>query len=106
MYAKVHERRFLQNDREVVRRITAICDASLLGKIFEEKGMVIDLKKYRSFYEGDKVAAKKAEQLLKEATNANLVGKKSVGLALKVMKGNASSVKTIQGIPHLQIYFV
>ena len=106
MFAKQHEKRLLQDGREVARYITALCDANLLGNVFEEGDLFLDLKTFRAFYEGKKVSKKEAETLLKNAKNVNVVGKKSVALALKVLKVPASSVKKIAGVPHLQIYYV
>lgn len=97
MYCKVHEKK-----GEVV---VALCDAELLGKILREGEAVIDLQKFRSFYEGSKTSEEKAGRELKKCTSANLVGKKAVETAVKagVVKSK-ENVKTIQGIPHLQVY--
>ncbi len=106
MFAKTHEKHLFQEGRETVRYITALCDANLLGSAFEEGDLVLDLKTFRAFYEGKKVSKKEAEALLKNAKNVNVVGKKSVALALKVLKVPSASVKKIAGVPHLQVYYV
>ncbi|MFH1107561.1 MAG: DUF424 family protein [Candidatus Micrarchaeota archaeon] len=106
MYAKVHERTIMESGRPVVRRIVAACDADLLGRVFSEAGMILDLKKYRSFYEGDKVTAGELAVLLEGAKNVNLVGRKTIAAASDCMKITPAGLKKIRGVPHLQIYFV
>ena len=90
----------------VEKRIVAICDADLLGKVFEEGERVLDLQKYRSFYEGEMVTEKGVAELLEGAMSYNLVGKKSIAAAGKVIRIDPKSVMKIGGIPHLQVYFV
>lgn len=104
--AKLHERRFLENGREVVRTITALCDADLLGKVLEEGDLAIDLQKYRSFYEGETVPTEEAARMLREGKNLNIVGKQSVALALKTLNIPKRQVRKIAGVPHLQVYYV
>ncbi|MBI5158803.1 DUF424 family protein [Candidatus Micrarchaeota archaeon] len=97
MYCKIHESK--------KERVLALCDAELLGKILREGEATLDLQSFRSFYEGEKVNASRAEKELKNCTSANLVGKKSVATAVKAkIIAGQENVKTIQGIPHLQIY--
>jgi len=106
MLAKIHRKRISNGEDEAFREILALCDSELLGKVFEEKELILDLKTYHSFYDGEKVNEKKAIELLKNATNINIVGKRSVETAKKALKINAEGVKKIKGIPHLQIYRV
>ena len=106
MYAKLHERTIMESGRPAVRRILAACDAELLGRVFREGDAVLDLQKYRSFYEGGKVTQGELAVLLKESVNINLVGKKTIAVAGKCMKLSPAGVKKIGGVPHLQIYFV
>lgn len=87
-------------------RVTALCDALLLGKVFEQGGRTLDLKTYRAFYEGRKVSEKEAVELIKEAESLNLVGKKSLAAAKKAVGVEASAAKRVKGVPHLQVYRV
>jgi len=89
--------------------VVAICDSELLGQKYKEGEIVLDLDKYRSFYNGfeinesDGKILEKILKEIKEATLINVVGKRSVEL-LKKEGHNISNVKAIAGIPHLQIY--
>ena len=102
MFAKVHERVY----DEGVKRVVAICDAELLGEKFSEGGRVLDLKTYRSFYEGDKVDEEKAIELIRSAHNLNVVGKKAVQAVKKARNIDEGCVKTVEGVPLLQLYEV
>ncbi len=85
--------------------ILAICDSELLGKTLKEGKLVIDLNKYRSFYEGKLISETdpSLEQIIKNADSINIVGKKAIE-TLKKFGLDVSGVKTIESIPHLQIY--
>ena len=106
MLVKIHERKIFSGGREQIRRIIAICDKELLGKVFTEGERVLDLKIYKSFYDGDKLAEEEIIEIIKSAVNANIVGKKSINLASKAIKIEKKNIKKIAGIPHLQIYKV
>ena len=99
MFCRVHEKPYADG---TVRRVVAVCDAELLGKKFSSGERVLDLKTYRSFYEGARASEERVFELLKGCTNANLVGKKSVACGVKVY-GRASPAK-IGGVPVLQVF--
>ena len=105
MFAKVHKRVRHTGGNPIVEQVVALCDAELLGRVFEENDLFLDLKSHRGFYEGNRVSAKAAGELLKGAGNANIVGEKSVAAAKKAF-GKVNGVVKIQGVPHLQIYRV
>ena len=104
--AKVHERTIIESGRPVTRRIVAACDAELLGRVFRDGEVILDLQKYRSFYDGGKVSEGELAVLLAGAKNINLVGKKTIAVAGKCLEVNPAGVRKIKGIPHLQIYLV
>ncbi|MFH1199826.1 MAG: DUF424 family protein [Candidatus Micrarchaeota archaeon] len=106
MYAKVHQRTIMESGRPVTRKIVAVCDAALLGKVFRQGELVLDLQKYRSFYAGEKVTQGRLALLLADAPNVNLVGPKAIAAAALAMKINPARAKTIGGVPHLQVYRV
>lgn len=103
MRAKVHCRKD-STGREL--KVVAVCDKELLGKVFGEGGCVLDLKSYASFYDGAGVTEDKAVELIRNAENLNLVGKKAVAAAGKAIEIDAKSVRKIAGVPHLQVYSV
>ncbi|NUN11796.1 DUF424 family protein [Candidatus Micrarchaeota archaeon] len=102
MKAKIHSR----EQRGQTIEILALCDASLIGKVFESKNAVLDLKTYKAFYDGEKVTEKKAIELVLKYKNLNVVGEKSVKAACKALGLPLTRAKKIGGVPHLQIYFV
>jgi len=82
--------------------VLAACDASLLGKKFEENELVLDIKK--SFYGGQLIEEKELTELLLTATNINLVGEQTIRIAKK--KGIVSQTGKIGGIPYAMIFKV
>lgn len=83
------------------RNVIAICDSELLGKRFEEEKMQIDVKE--SFFNGEEANEKEIENIMEEgkSTDAtfNIVGRKSVGLAVKNNLITEENIIKIQGIP-------
>lgn len=103
MMAKVHQRVDRHGN---VRNVTAICDQELLGRVLKEGDATLDLSGHRSFYEGRKVSEGEAVELLRNARNVNAVGPKAVACAKKAFPVDLRQVKRIQGIPHLQVYYL
>jgi|YelNatPaOPRAMG01_1025707.scaffolds.fasta_scaffold06317_6 hypothetical protein len=96
MYLKIHER--------MGKRVVALCDKELIGNVYEKDGLVLDLKTYRNFYVGEIVGEEEAKKHLENFDSANIVGKNSVSLAIRMGLCKKSEVRTIAGIPHIQIY--
>ena len=86
--------------------ILALCDRELIGKVLKDGEIVLDLKDYASFYKGDEVGEAEATEAMKSATSLNLVGKKSVAVAVKLGLVGKEGVRKIKGVPHVQIYRV
>lgn len=100
--AKSHSRNFHGMNRTIV----ALCDSELLGRIFKEGEVTLDLQSYKDFYDGSRVSQEEAVMLLKNAENANVVGEKSVEAAREAFGFAKERIKTVKGVPHLQIYKV
>jgi len=85
--------------------ILAICDSELLGKTFEEGKSTLDLDKYKGFYEGRTV--KEEDDSLSKAISSsdsiNAVGKRAIE-SLKKAGFDITGIKTVQKVPHLQVY--
>ncbi len=96
IYLKLHAR-----DRE---RVLALCDREQLGKRLAEGDTVIDLARYRSFYEGELADDSSVASALTRATSVNLVGKRALSAAVKAGLAHATDARTISGVPHLQIF--
>lgn len=91
MHVKVHES---------YRKVIAICDSDLLGKKFEEGKLQLDVRE--SFYGGREVSEEELSKIMEwESSNDstfNIVGEKSVDLALKegvISEGNVSKISDI-----------
>jgi uncharacterized protein len=84
------------------RNIVAICDAELIGKKFEEEKFQLDVKE--SFFKGELTQEKKALEIIKdmrlEDATFNIVGKRSVSLAIKSGIIKEEEVGKIAGIPY------
>jgi hypothetical protein len=93
MYLKIHES---------YRKIVAICDANLLGKKFEQGNLQIEVKE--SFYGGERKTQEEIEELMRDFitddSTFNLVGEKTINLALRLGLIDEEGIIYIQGIPH------
>jgi len=83
------------------RLIVAACDKSLIGKKFEEGIFQLDIKE--SFYKGEEKTEEEAikifQNMKKEDATFNLVGKKTIQLALELGIINETSIKEVDKIP-------
>ncbi len=89
-------------------KILSVCDSDLLGRKFSEGEKVLDLKKYSSFYGSvveEKVLIVWIVKAFKERKSMNLVGEKTINLAINVLKIKPKIIK-IREIPVLQVYFL
>lgn len=83
----------------------ALCDEGLLGKRYSDGKAVLDLKKYRDFYDGEKVdeGSAKLKSMILEAGSINAVGKDAIHL-LQEFGYDVSMARIIQKVPHLHVY--
>lgn len=83
------------------RDIVAICDSDLIGKRFEEGRFQLDIKE--SFFKGEKTSEEKAIKIMqdmsREDATFNIVGEKSVNIALKAGIITKEGIKKIHSIP-------
>ena len=82
------------------RKLLAICDNDLIGKKFEEKNLQLDLTV--DFYKGEEKSEKELIELIKDSYIVNIVGKKSINLAIKLGIVNKKNIIKIKNIPHAQ----
>ncbi len=94
MYVKIH---ITGN-----RTITAICDEELINKTFSQGKLILEITE--RFYKGEIMKEDKVLELMNNATNLNIVGKKAIKLAIKNNIINKENVILIQNIPHAQVY--
>ncbi|MFA5176410.1 MAG: DUF424 family protein [Candidatus Nanoarchaeia archaeon] len=93
-YLKVHE--------SVKGRIVSICDKDILGKVFEENE--VELNVSEKFYKGNLVDEEEIIKIIKNERNINLVGENTIKIAEKL--DLAENIKTIKNIPYMEIFEV
>ena len=98
MYMKIHE--------SPSGKVVAVCDKELIGKVLEDEKIRMDLKKYGSFYVGERVGEDEVGRALETFSSANIVGQKSVGVALSLGFVDKDDVMYINETPYIQIYKV
>lgn len=81
--------------------LVAVCDSELVGKVFIEGNLKIEVKE--SFYGTEEFEEKEVVNALKKATIANITGEKAVKLAIKIGIVDKERVLTISGCPHAQM---
>jgi len=83
------------------RDTVAICDSELIGKIFEHGNFQLEVKE--SFYKGKKVSEQELAEIMndmaQEDATFNIVGEKSINVALKEGIIDKDCIKQIQGVP-------
>jgi len=83
------------------RDVVAICDSELLGKRFEEGELQLEIKE--SFFNGEKLSEIEVFEIMKkmsrEDATFNIIGERSVNMALKAQIISKEGIKKIHGIP-------
>ena len=83
------------------RSVLAVCDSAIHSKKFEEGGIVLDLGS--RFYHGEEKDAKEAADMMGKAYIINAAGKDAVALAIKLGHAAKENVKSVSGVPHVQV---
>ncbi|MCU0851918.1 MAG: DUF424 domain-containing protein [Thermoplasmata archaeon] len=81
--------------------LVAACDSDILGKTFRGEGLKICVSE--GFYKGDIGDEDMLVNRLEMATIANLVGKKTLEIAVRRGFVDPSCVLQIGGVPHAQM---
>ncbi|SRR5574344_1130916 len=83
------------------RDVVAICDKELIGKKFEEGILQLDIKE--NFFKGKECTKEEVSEIMEdmrlEDSTFNIVGEKSINLALEVGIIRKEGVRKINGIP-------
>ena len=82
-------------------RMLNICDAELVGRTFNKSDLSINISK--SYFAERIVEEIEAEQLLKNASIINMVGKDTIALSLRIGIGTQKGLKEIDGVPFLLV---
>jgi len=79
-----------------------ICDADLLGKKIIQDKLTMNISE---IYYGERfIERDEAEDLLKNSSIINMVGKKTVSLSIDLGIGSENGVKVISGVPFLIVF--
>lgn len=91
---------------ESYRKIVAICDPELVGKVFKEGNFILELNK--KFYEGEKMTEEEVLNLIsfleKDYPSYNIVGERAVKICLKANLISREGIKKIAKIPHAMVF--
>jgi len=78
--------------------ILAVCDKEVLGKTFKQDDLMVSASK--AFYEGSLASEKEVVKLMKDAGNINLLGEKTVSLAIQHDIVDEQNTLNIAGTSH------
>ena len=81
--------------------LVAVCDPDILGKVFEEGDLVIEVTE--KFYGNRRVKKEEVIKALRYATIANITGVNSVECAIEAGIIDRERVLWIAGVPHAQM---
>ena len=82
------------------KTVTCVCDSELIGKIFKEKKLILNVTK--QFYKGDLIKEEEVKDMVSNANNLNIVGKRSIKIALGLDFILKENIIIIKGVPHAQ----
>ena len=83
-------------------RMLNICDAELVGRTLNKSDVTINISK--SYFAERIVEEIEAEQLLKNASKVNMVGKETIALSIRAGVGSTKGVKEIDCVPLLLVF--
>src|SRR5271157_2191168 len=88
-------------------KMIAMCDEELMGQVFKEGNLEIDLKQYGGFYKGDLITEEDAKaQIDQTVYSANVVGTRSVKLLIEAKLIKEKDVKTVHGVKFVYLFRV
>ena len=100
MYLKIHE----VDMKNHIERIVALCDKELIGKKLRDGNLRLNVNP--RFYKGELADTDSIKDAFKIATIANIVGEKSIALALKEGVIKKENIIRISGVPHAQMVMI
>lgn len=81
--------------------MVAAADPSVLGDIFEEDGVRVDVDE--EFYGKEEAPRDEVVERLRQAAIANLVGETAVGAGVEAEVVDEENVLRVEGVPHAQM---
>ncbi len=82
--------------------VVSLCDSDIIGKTFEEGDLQLHV--LERFYKGEEATREEIVTALVDSKISNIVGKESVQLAIDEGLITKQSIKTVDGVPHVQIF--
>ena len=79
-----------------------ICDPELVNKTVHDGNTKIKINP--SYYAQKDVDEHEAKNLLEKCTSINMVGEKTISLAISLCIGSEKSIRRIEGIPFLIVF--
>ena len=79
-----------------------ICDSDLLGRTVSESNFTMNISE--KYYAERIVGKSEAEDLLKNSSVINMVGKEIISLSIGLGIGSLNGVKKVDGVPFLIVY--
>lgn len=86
--------------KQGVQVLLAACDEDLLGDLYREGRFRLEVRP--GFYDGERVDSGVLEAMMARCTLANLVGPRTVDLAVRLGLVDTGQVLEIEGVPHAQ----
>lgn len=87
--------------RQGVQTILAACDEQLVGSLFEEGNLRLDVQE--SFYKGPTVDKQTLAMMMGSCTIGNFVGEATIATAIEAGIISDANVATVSGVPHAQM---
>ena len=78
--------------------LVVVTDNDILGKVYREKEVILDLSS--PFYKGEVMTLEKMKVVLTSAYIVHLTGKKAVQTGIELRLIEPASVLLVEGIPH------
>lgn len=95
MFLKIHRSQELGD-------IVAVCDQELLNTTIRHGNLTVNITE--TFYGNIPATEDEVQKALKTAGNVNLIGERSVGIAIRMGFITRSGCIMIGNVPHAQIY--
>lgn len=81
--------------------LVVVTDKNIIGKIFEEGKLQLDLTK--DFYKGIEKTEEEIKEIFKKAQHIHLTGEKSVALGIELSLINQDKILFVSGVPHAEM---
>jgi hypothetical protein len=82
--------------------VIAVCDAELLNTTIPHGDLMVQV--HDSFYGTRRVNATEVEEALNKGDSINLMGERTVAIAIRMCLASRNDCIMIGQVPHLQIY--